>query len=150
MATLKDASPAYIDALLSYLPPQLLTLAQSADDLTSFPDAPTTAETAAADMEALSLEQKKDLLRRVFHSPQLHQSLGSLTMALRDGGLPMVSQAMGIKVENGGHIRGGTMPLGEGAAVEAFLEGIKQTVKEEDKNKEERRKGEGSGKMGHA
>jgi hypothetical protein len=53
-------------------------------------------------------------------------------MALRDGGLPMVADALKIKVENGGLIRGGHVPLGEGQAVEAFLEGVKKTVKEED------------------
>lgn len=53
-------------------------------------------------------------------------------MALRDGGLPMVSESLGIKVKNGGFMRGSGMPLGEGAAVEAFLEGVKKTVEEED------------------
>jgi hypothetical protein len=78
--------------------------------------------------------QKKDLLTRVFRSPQLYQSLGSLTAALRDGGLPMVAQAVEVKVENNGLVRGGNVPLGDGAAVEAFLEGVKRTVKEEDKD----------------
>ena len=135
IATLTNASPAYLDSLLTYLPPQILTLAQSADDLTSFDSADTSPAAAEAAIQALSTEQKKDLLRRVFRSPQLYQSLGSLTMALRDGGLPMVSDALGIKVENGGMIRGGSVPLGEGAAVEAFLEGVKKGVKEE-KDKE--------------
>ena len=43
----------------------------------------------------------------------------------------MVSEALGVRVENGGMIRGGSVPLGEGAAVEAFLEGVKRGVKEE-------------------
>ena len=77
------------------------------------------------------MDQKKDILKRVLRSPQLHQSLGSLTVALRDGGLPTVSEALEIKVENGGYIRNGEMPLGAGEAVEAFLEGVKQTVQED-------------------
>jgi hypothetical protein len=141
IATLSNATPAYLDSLLSYLPPQLLTLAQSSDDSTSFPASETTPATATAAAEALSVDQKKELLTRVFRSPQLYQSLGSLTMALRDGGLPMVSDALGIKVENGGLIRGGNVPLGEGPAVEAFLNGVKNTVKEEDKD------GKGGGGM---
>jgi 26S proteasome regulatory subunit N13 len=67
-------------------------------------------------------------VRRVLRSPQLTQSLGSLTVALRDGGLPTISEALGMKVANGGLIRGGQMPLGGGEAVEAFVEGVKRTV----------------------
>ncbi|KAF2083546.1 hypothetical protein K490DRAFT_51413, partial [Saccharata proteae CBS 121410] len=72
--------------------------------------------------------QKKDILRRVLRSPQLTQGLGSLTAALRDGGLPMVAGVLGIKVEGGGYVRRGGVPLGGGEAVEAFLEGVKKTV----------------------
>lgn len=131
IATLNNATPAYLDSLCSLLPPQILLLAQEADDLT---DVDVTSETASAAIEALTSEQKKDVLKRVFRSPQLHQSLGSLTMAIRDGGLPMVADSLKVKVKNGGLIRGGQMPLGEGQAVEAFLEGVKTTVKEEDAN----------------
>ena len=52
-------------------------------------------------------------------------------MALRDGGLPMIGEALGLKVANGGLIRGGSMPLGGGDAVQAFVEGVKRTVEEE-------------------
>ena len=52
-------------------------------------------------------------------------------MALRDGGLPSVSDALKIKVENGGFMRRGGMPLGGGEAVEAFLNGVRATVEEE-------------------
>lgn len=131
IATLNNATPAYLDSLCSLLPPQILLLAQEADDLT---DVDVTSETASAAIEALTSEQKKGVLKRVFRSPQLHQSLGSLTMAIRDGGLPMVADSLKVKVKNGGLIRGGQMPLGEGQAVEAFLEGVKTTVKEEDAN----------------
>lgn len=58
----------------------------------------------------------------------MRQSLGSLTVALRDGGLPNVSQALKIDVENGGFVRGGGMPQGGGAAVKAFVEGVKRTI----------------------
>jgi 26S proteasome regulatory subunit N13 len=54
-------------------------------------------------------------------------------MALRDGGLPMVSEALRIEVANGGMVRGSGMPLGDGAAVQAFLEGVKKTVEKEEK-----------------
>lgn len=86
-------------------------------------------------MEALSTDQKREIIKRVMHSPQLHQSLGSLTVALRDGGLPMIGDALGLKVEHGGSIRGGTMPLGGGEAVEAFVKGVKNTVEDEQKSK---------------
>ena len=80
---------------------------------------------------SLSTEQKKDIITKVLRSPQFIQSLGSLTSALREGGLPMISDALKIKVENGGYVRGGTVPLGGGEAVEAFLEGFKKVVENE-------------------
>lgn len=88
-------------------------------------------------IEALGTEQKKDILKRTLRSPQFHQSLGSLTVALRDGGLPMIGEALGLKVENGGLIRGGNMPLEGGDAVEAFVQGVRKTVEEEDEHEHE-------------
>ncbi|KAI9814413.1 MAG: hypothetical protein M1827_003269 [Pycnora praestabilis] len=125
-------SPSFIDNLLSYLPPTLLLLAQENSDNSSVD--PNT-ETAQAALHALSLDQKKDILRKVLRSPQFSQSLGSLTVALRDGGLPSVSEALGIKVERGGFVGRGGVPLGGGEAVEAFLEGVKRTVEEEEEGK---------------
>jgi hypothetical protein len=129
---LEDADRAFIDHLLSFLPPTLLLLAQEADDLSSV-DA--NSKTAEAAMEALSLDQKKDILRKVLRSPQFSQSLGSLTVALRDGGLPSVSEALGIELQNGGYMRRGGVPIGGGEAIEAFLAGVKKTVEKEDDNK---------------
>jgi len=128
-----DASDSsWVDSLLSNLPPTLPLMAQEVDDLLSINP---TSEAAQAAIEALSLEQKKDILRRVLRSPQFSQSLGSLTVALRDGGLPSVSEALHIKVDNGGFLRGGGVPLGGGQAVEAFLAGVRRTVEEEDRSK---------------
>jgi hypothetical protein len=88
-----SADEKLVDNLLSHLPPTLLLLAQEVDDISSVDP---TSETAKAAMEALSMEQKKDILRKVMRSPQFHQSLGSLTGALRDGGLPTISDALAI------------------------------------------------------
>ncbi|OCK77543.1 hypothetical protein K432DRAFT_384605 [Lepidopterella palustris CBS 459.81] len=125
---IEKADLAFIDSLLSHLPPTILLLAQGIDDLSEIDP---TLETSQAAIQALSMDQKKDILKRVLRSPQLHQSLGSLTVALRDGGLPTVSEALKIKVQNGGYMKSGGMPLGAGEAVEAFLEGVKKTVQEE-------------------
>lgn len=129
---LSSAEEAYIDSLLALLPPVVLALAQqgassSGDDLRS--KDPSSESTSAA-IAAMSLSQKKGLLEKVLRSPQFHQSLASLTMAIRDGGLPSVSEALGVKVENGGCVRGGSVPLGGGEAVEAFVEGVKKSVQE--------------------
>lgn len=99
------------------------------------PQDPSGTSTIAAQgaIEALSTGQKKEIIKRIFHSPQLQQSLGSLTVALRDGGLPMIGDALGLDVEHGGSIRGGTMPLGGGQAVEAFVNGVKRTVEKTEK-----------------
>ncbi len=116
-----------VDSLLQFLPPQLITLAQQADA-----DPMVTQDTLASS-RPLSLDQKKDILRRVLRSPQFTQSLASLTIALRDGGLPSLSEALNIPVKNGGYMRRGGVPLGGGEAVEAFLEGVKDAVKDEGK-----------------
>jgi 26S proteasome regulatory subunit N13 len=88
-------------------------------------------------MQSLNLVQKKDILRRVLRSPQFAQSLGSLTVALRDGGLPSISEALQIPVDNGGFMRRGGVPLGGGDAVEAFLDGIKRHVEEKKEDRME-------------
>ena len=130
---IESLPPSSINSLLSYLPPTLLLLSQEADDISSVDP---TAETTAAALEALSIDQKKDILRKVLHSPQFSQSLGSLTHALRDGGLPSISEALGVKVENGGFMRRGGVPVGGGEAIEAFLNGIKESVEEKEKESE--------------
>lgn len=106
-----------VDRLLQYLPPQLITLAKTAEDV--------------PDGAELTLAQKKSILNRVLRSPQFTQSNSSLTIALRDGGLPSIADALGVPVQNGGFMRGGAMPLGSGEAVEAFLEGVKDQVKKD-------------------
>lgn len=126
---LSSATPTQIDGLCAHLPPSLFLLAQESE--ASFSSADPSPETTRAAIEAMATEQKRDLLARVLRSPQLNQSLGSLTFALRDGGLPMVAGALGVEVENGGTIRGGTVPLGGGQAVEAFLDGVKKGVEKE-------------------
>lgn len=128
-AYISEASQQQIDNLCSYLPPELFLLAQESSSSTSA--AEVTPATAQAALETLSIGQKKEILNKVLRSPQLQQSLGSLTVALRDGGLPMISEALGIKVENGGNIKGGSMPLGGSAAVEAFVDGVKKTAEDE-------------------
>jgi len=125
--TIDSTSLEQIDNLLSYLPPTILLLAQGGAESIDGMVEPNAASAAAA-MEALSIGQKKAILKRVLRSPQFHQSLGSLTMAIRDGGLPSIAEALGVKLQNGGLIRGGSMPLGGGDAVEAFIEGLKKTV----------------------
>jgi hypothetical protein len=125
------ASPQQIDNLCTLLPPEIFLLAQESDSSTSGAEASPAAAQAA--IEALSTEQKKTIITRVLRSPQLQQSLGSLTVALRDGGLPMIGEALGLKVENGGMIKHGSMPLGGGEAVEAFVKGVKKTVEDEEK-----------------
>jgi len=134
VAVIMAAEMPYLDSLLSHLPPQLLLLAQESDDASSVDPSPGTIE---AVLQALSLGQKRDILERVLRSPQFHQSLGSLTMALRDGGLPTISEVLKIQVANGGYLRRGGVPMGGGQAVEAFLAGIKASVEEERKRTQE-------------
>ncbi|KAG0649558.1 Proteasomal ubiquitin receptor ADRM1-B [Hyphodiscus hymeniophilus] len=127
---LESSSPAQIDNLLGYLPPTVVLLAQEPAGQIGGMVEPNP-ETTAAAIKALSLGQKKKMLEKVLRSPQFHQSLGSLTMAIRDGGLPSIAEALGVKLQNGGLVRGGSVPLGGGDAVEAFVEGVKKTVEKE-------------------
>jgi 26S proteasome regulatory subunit N13 len=94
-------------------------------------------DTVKAVTAALTHDQKVDILRRVLRSPQFSQSLGSLTMAIRDGGLPSIADALKIKLPNGGFMARGRVPLGGGEAVEAFLNGIKTVVEAEEEEEEE-------------
>lgn len=124
---IESSSSSQIDNLLSYLPPTVLLLAQeSAASIDGMVEP--NSETTSAALEALSLDQKRSILKRVLRSPQFHQSLGSLTMAIRDGGLPSIAEALGVELQNGGLVLGGSVPLGGGDAVEAFVEGVKKTV----------------------
>ena len=122
-----DAAPSeYLDALLSFLPPTVIVLATG-----TLHEGEPTADAVEAAKASLSLEDKRSLLKKVLRSPQFHQALGSLTMALRDGGLPSIAEALGVRVENGGYLQGGGMPMGSGQAVQSFIDGVKKTVKEE-------------------
>lgn len=124
---LDSASDDYVDNLLGFLPPMVLVMAQQGDTGDAITREPS-AESVEAAKQAMSSDQKRALLKKVLRSPQFTQSLTSLTIALRDGGLPTIAEALGISVENGGLVRGGTVPLGGGDAVEAFVEGVKKTV----------------------
>jgi 26S proteasome regulatory subunit N13 len=119
------ADESVIDRLLEFLPPILLNLAQQARD---GPAASMDVSYVDSAKQPLCLELKKDVLRRVLPSPQFVQSLSSLTVALWEGGLPSISEALNITVQNGGYMRRGGMPLGSGDAVEAFLNGVKDHV----------------------
>jgi 26S proteasome regulatory subunit N13 len=126
MPFIESADTATVDRLLEYLPLSLVSLAQEADEVVSTTTQDSTPiETS---LQAIKLEQKRDILRRVLRSPQFTQSLTSLTIALRDGGLPSLSEALNIPVRNGGFMRRGGVPLGGGDAVEAFLDGVKEHV----------------------
>lgn len=128
---IESADESTVDHLLSFLPPALLLLAQGNAEAS---EADTDPELAQAALLSLDLSQKKDILRKVLRSPQFMQSLSSLTVALRDGGLPSISEALNIPVANGGYMRRGGVPLGGGDAVEAFVDGARQSQKSPDES----------------
>ncbi|KAI1008001.1 hypothetical protein K3495_g221 [Podosphaera aphanis] len=133
---IESATPAQIDTLLSNLPPNILITPQDSVEESNplndpISDPSTSAATVA--MRCLTVDQKKSILKRVLRSPQLHQSLGGLSTAIKGGGLPSISTALGVKVPNGGLIRGGNVPLGGDEAIEAFIVGIKENVEESNK-----------------
>ena len=131
LPVIESADESTADHLLGFLPPALLLLAQGNAEAS---EADTDPELAQAALLSLDLSQKKEILRKVLRSPQFMQSLASLTVALRDGGLPSISEALQIPVANGGYMRRGGVPLGGGDAVEAFLDGVRQQVKGKDES----------------
>lgn len=120
-----------IDRILQCLPSKIIDMAQAAIDTSALQNPESTEEQLAATKRKL-LDSKKDILRRVLRSPQFSQSLASLTIALREGGLPMISEVLKIPVRDGGYLRHGGVPMGGGEAVEVFVEGVKDQVSKGD------------------
>ncbi len=131
---INSASEEYIDGLLNYLPPAVLILSKQATSEGMTDDngdlVEPSAEAAAAAAASMTIFEKRDLLVKVLRSPQFSQSLASLSAAIRDGGLPSISDALAIPVKNQGFLPGGAMPIGGNEAVEAFVEGVKTAVQE--------------------
>lgn len=127
VAMIETAEPSYIeDLLVQHLPSSLTFLEHQVDDV---PDGDADPETIRASVQALDAEQQKNILRKVLRSPQFSQGLMSLTSAIRDGGLPSVSEALGIDVVNGGYTSADRrIPLSGGDAVQAFLEGVRKAA----------------------
>jgi 26S proteasome regulatory subunit N13 len=126
-----DSAPEeFTDTLISFLPPTVVVLASGSTDSVDGKLEPSASAVEAA-KASLSLDDKRTLLKKVLRSPQFNQALASLTMAIRDGGLPSIADALGVKVQDGGYLRGSGMPLGGGQAVEAFVNGVKKTVEDE-------------------
>ena len=114
----------FLEKLLGQLPPELLNSHpdHKLQDLTHVGLAVLGAE------EASSFERHKSILKRVLRSPQFSQSLIGLTGGLRDGGLPAISEALGIPVANGGYTHSHGLAMGGNDATGAFMEGIKNLV----------------------
>jgi hypothetical protein len=127
-----SATEEFTDTLISLLPPTVIVLASGSTGSVDGKLEPSAS--AVEDAKAsLSLDNKRTLLKKVLRSPQFNQALASLTMAIRDGGLPSIADALGVKVQDGGYLRGSGMPLGGGQAIEAFVNGVKKTVEDEKK-----------------
>lgn len=123
----ESMSPKTVDHLLNYLPASLLLLAQDKNVPASGDVNVAAAQNAH---QVLTFAQKKSILQQVLRSPHFSQSLSSLTTALRDGGLPTISEALNVKVEHGGFMRHGGVPLGGGQAVQAFVQGMRKQAEE--------------------
>lgn len=118
LSYLDSATPAQLTTLCSFLPPEIFLLTQESSGTASSSDPDPSPAAGQAAIEALSEGQKKEVLRKVLRSPQLAQSLGSLTVALRDGGAEMIGEALGVQV-------------GGGDPVVGFVEGYRKKAEEE-------------------
>lgn len=119
---IEAADESFLDNLLSRLPPEILNSPQNNNPRFLTEAGPDT------QAEALSFNQKKVILEKVLRSPQFSQSVIALTGALRDGGLPAISDALDIPVENGGYTQTGGLAMGGNDATGAFMKGIKTYV----------------------
>lgn len=119
------ADESFIDTLLSQLPLELLNSSRQGNSVLAIEASSGMVEAGAG---VLNFDQKKVILERVLRSPQFSQSLIGLTGALRDGGLPAISDALRIPVENGGYTQTGGLAMGGNDAIGAFVEGIKTEV----------------------
>lgn len=99
------------------------------------------AETMERVRASMTVVQKRAVVSRVLRSPQFAQSLTSLTVALREGGLPTVASSLGVKVENGGYLHHKGVPVGGGEAVEKFIDGVRTTMKEKREQQGEEEQG---------
>ncbi|KAG0125437.1 proteasome complex subunit Rpn13 ubiquitin receptor-domain-containing protein [Tuber indicum] len=66
-----------------------------------------------------TLAQKKEVIRKVLHSPQFSQSLVGLSVALRDGGLRGISDSLGVRLAPGDERTGSDQ-------VTIFVEAVKR------------------------
>ena len=130
-----NAPPDYIELLLNLIPSSLILLASGTPGVTDRREEPSQAAVDAA-RAALTLEDKRNLLKKVLRSPQFQQSLGSMSMAIRDGGLPSLVAVMRIRARNEGWMPGGGMPMGGDQALETFVEGVKKTIEEEEQQQQ--------------
>lgn len=130
MPLLDSADDALVERLFEYLPEHLVHLVREEVDTSALEDPNSTAEQKQALLKEVTTA-RKNMLRKVLRSPQFSQSLASLTIALREGGLPIISESVRIPVRNGGYLRHGGVPMGGGEAVEAFIDGVKTNVEEE-------------------
>lgn len=127
-----SSNPAGLDSLLNFLPSSIIVLSGRNPGDYDGKNEPS-AEAVTKAKESLSLEDKKTLVKKILRSPQFHQGLVAISKALYDGGLPGVSDALGVEVENGGYMKNMPMPLGGGQALEAFVDGMKNTVQKQRK-----------------
>ena len=124
-----------VDRILrDHLPPEILTLSAATSRSTS---SGTPAKSTEEAISALSEAEKRRKLERVLRSPQLTQALGSITSAIRDGGLTSVSEALGVRLEGRGVVPGTGQVVNGGAAVEVFLDAVKK-ASEKDANEQQR------------
>lgn len=118
------ADNVFLEQLLSQLPSELFN--SHLDD--NFQDLTDVGLDALRAEEASGFEHKKSILKRVLRSPQFSQSLIGLTGGLRDGGLPAISEALGIPIANGGYTHSHGLAMGGNDATGAFMKGIKNLV----------------------
>ncbi len=119
---INNASEATLDQMLLNLPATILILAQESAAQIDGMVEPSPAQAQAA-LEALSIDQKRQLLKRVLLSPQFSQGMGSLEQAIRDGGLENVAMALRVTLDR--RAPANSDPL------KVFMDGLKEDVMKE-------------------
>ena len=114
-----------IDRILMLLPTEISELA--VNDNNGYKTGKCTSH--ESNVRQLSMRLKKEMLLKVLRSPQLCQSLDSLSVALRGGGLLSVSEALDINLNNDLALENAMNNTSSLSPFQIFLNGIKSSIK---------------------
>ena len=111
------------DRLLSLLPRQITGRVLRHEESANLE----TSTSIESNFQHLNHGQKQIILQKVLRSPQLCQSLDSLTLALRCGGLAALSEALGFEVDGISKLNSNKESR-QTSAIDIFVDGVRRSI----------------------